>query len=233
MSILHINSRYRDSGDINNFIYSFTSPKTFSSVKLLEVQIPLSWYVINNTNNVFTFTEDSSPLTFRQVTLPVGNYDSSSICTELKTQLDLVGSQVYTVTYNSINSTITISGASAFTLLWSSSPKLAQKLGFSDVISSNSHTSSFPINISPSGVYFLSLDGFGLKSVIKSHKQPTVGNYPLSVVGASNELFVWKNELYDKVNTTVTSGNVRVSLYDSDGVLVPILNDWSFSLWLE
>ena len=233
MALFHINSKYRDSGDINNFTYLFNTTQCLHSVKLLEVQIPLSWYVINESNNVFTFTEDSSPLTFRQVILTNGNYDSTSICTEIKSQMEAVGSQLYTVTFNSITSTITISSVSTFGILWTSSPKLARRLGFSDVTNGLSHTSSFPINLSPSDVYFLNIEGFGISPLIKSHKQPTVGNYPIAVVGASNELFTWSNQLYPKVPTTVTSGNIRISLYDSDGTLVPLLTDWSISFELK
>ena len=55
-----------------------------AAIKILEVQIPFSWYVINQYNNTFIKTVNSVSST---VTIPVGNYSASSLASMLQTVL--------------------------------------------------------------------------------------------------------------------------------------------------
>jgi len=52
-----------------------------AALKILEVQIPFTWNVFNSTNNVFTLTENGS--TTSTITIPVGNYTSTTLSTML------------------------------------------------------------------------------------------------------------------------------------------------------
>lgn len=75
------------------------------AIKVLEVQVPFSWYVINSANNTFLITEDDLgvPLT-ATVTIPIGNYSAVGMATALSASLTSatqVGS-TYTVTYNNL-----------------------------------------------------------------------------------------------------------------------------------
>jgi hypothetical protein len=70
------------------------------AMKVIEVQIPFSWYVFNSVNNTFILTETGEPPA--TVTIPVGNYTASELAPVLATALTTasqVGS-VYTVNYN-------------------------------------------------------------------------------------------------------------------------------------
>ena len=58
-----------------------------AAIKVLEVQIPFSFYVVNSMNNTFLLTI-ASVCTNAVVTLPVGNYNTTSIGAALKTALD-------------------------------------------------------------------------------------------------------------------------------------------------
>lgn len=79
-----------------------------AAMKVIEVQIPFSYYVFNSINNTFTLTESDGggPAT---VTIPVGNYDTVSILTALATALNSasVNSHTYTVTYSAITQKLT------------------------------------------------------------------------------------------------------------------------------
>lgn len=56
--IIHVNSRYRDMGTYDNFTLSINEPPLkYSSVKLLDVSIPQSFYNFTSSNNVITFQE--------------------------------------------------------------------------------------------------------------------------------------------------------------------------------
>ncbi len=71
------------------------------AIKVLEVQIPFSWYVFNSRNNSFTLIETGgSPLT---VTIPIGNYTASALVSVMQTALNAVGiSNTYTVSYSTV-----------------------------------------------------------------------------------------------------------------------------------
>lgn len=77
-----------------------------AAMKILEVQIPFSFYTIDSTNNTFILHE-ATDLT---VTIPVGSYSASSLTTALQNALNAVTTYtagttfttVYTVTYNTL-----------------------------------------------------------------------------------------------------------------------------------
>lgn len=89
------------------------------AIKVLEAQIPFSFYVFNSVNNTFILTEDSDPPV--TVTIPVGNYTSGTLATALQTALNAVhvGGGSYNVTYSSLTDKFTFSisggGSTAYT----------------------------------------------------------------------------------------------------------------------
>ena len=106
-------------------------------IKVLEAQIPASFYTFNALNNVFLlveFYDDGGVVAIRTVgdvpftvTIPVGNYNSTTICAALKTALDESSAaitdynlptvngvtRVYTVTFSNVTGKISIVSDSA------------------------------------------------------------------------------------------------------------------------
>ena len=75
--------------------------ENIAGIKVLEVQIPFSWYIVNNLNNTFILLETSGGNT--TVTIPVGNYTSGTLTTALQTALRAASANtiLYVVSYNS------------------------------------------------------------------------------------------------------------------------------------
>lgn len=104
-----------------------------AALKIVEAQIPFSYYVFyaatadsNSSNNTFTLTEsDGGGAT--TVTIPAGNYTSTTILTALASALNAASanSHTYTVTYSSTTQLLTITsnagGANTFTLTFGTS----------------------------------------------------------------------------------------------------------------
>lgn len=80
----------------------------YDTIAVQNIQIPKTYYGISSGSNSFTITENGTP---RTITLTVGNYNFTSLATELKTQLGLT----YTVTPNASRGTYTIGNSSAIT----------------------------------------------------------------------------------------------------------------------
>ena len=69
-----------------------------AAIKIIEVQIPFTWYVINSGNNTFTMTEITGGTSSALVTLPVGNYTSTQLATNLAAALNLASPNAITYT---------------------------------------------------------------------------------------------------------------------------------------
>jgi hypothetical protein len=115
----------RSTGTLNNPTFVFDTPlENIQGFKVLEVQIPFSYYVIDTFNNTFTLTEPvgGGPFT---VTLVPGNYTISTMTTELERALDdSLGAGDYTVTYSSSTQrfTVTSNVPEAFVLTFGVAP---------------------------------------------------------------------------------------------------------------
>lgn len=106
------------SADWPIFYMGGTPPANVVALKIIEVQIPYSWYSINSKNNTFQLTVTGHAAV--TVTITPGNYTSATLAAELKTRMDAVapGGHIFTVTYASATQkfTFTISGAGTFTV---------------------------------------------------------------------------------------------------------------------
>ena len=66
----------------------FETPlSNIEKMKVLEAEIPFSYYVVNASNNTFSLEEPTIGTT--QVTLPVGNYTSTNMSSTLSSALTL------------------------------------------------------------------------------------------------------------------------------------------------
>lgn len=77
-------------------------------VQLLNAQIPVSFYTINYTNNLFRFTTVAIAPTILTVTVPPGNYNANNLITTLKGLIDTaIGDTSSLLTINSITGKMT------------------------------------------------------------------------------------------------------------------------------
>jgi len=82
--------------------------QNIAAIKILEVQVPFTFYIFNTTNNTFLLNETGqSPVT---VTIPVGNYSITQFQTVLATALTSasLNTHTYSVSYDSPTQKITI-----------------------------------------------------------------------------------------------------------------------------
>lgn len=236
--MLHISSRYRTQGTFDDFTVQ-VPPTQGKCVRLLDAAIPQTQYVINENNNVLSFTEVLAGPTINTytATLTPGSYSASALAAELKTQMEVPSALTYTVSYDSITNTFTISTTETFILSFSVAGSPAAQLGFDTVDTdlAMSVTSTRGVNLSPPLYLFLSIEGLGLPSVKVASLQPAGGNFPLVMQGNSYTVSIFGSQTSYSVDLrhTGNSGNLRVRLTDADGKLAGIRSDWAFTLLLE
>jgi len=138
-----------------------------TAIKVLEVQIPFSYYVINSLNNTFTLTESTGPST--TVTLPEGNYNSVTLIAALGAALTTASSNTYTYTVTYLPAsgkmTITSNAGSVFTLGFgsttddgSTNPRLHIGFTAGDTVSNGSGVLITPNGIQITGPNYMYLN---------------------------------------------------------------------------
>lgn len=112
-------------------------------MKVLEVQIPFSYYAFNGVNNTFTLLENAvGPAT---VTIPVGNYTTTSLCIAMGAALTAasINHTTYLVTYSTLTAKFSITSNSLLAYSFSFGPSNISPMiliGFNQGQSTVSHS---------------------------------------------------------------------------------------------
>jgi hypothetical protein len=141
--------------------YLIRTLNNIAAIKVLQAEIPFSYYVVNSFNNTFSLTEPAGTAT---VTIPVGNYNSSTMATALATALTTTSAglsgRTYTVSYSQLVEKFTITASVGdFSLTFGASNETnpRQILGFPSGVSTSSGsvlTASFTSQLTgPNYVY--------------------------------------------------------------------------------
>jgi len=224
----YTNEPYNASWNLTN--YTPGSSKD-STIALQSVILPNLVYPVNSNNNTVLFSEDGAG-SFT-ATLTEGTYSSSEIISELKTKMDAVGSNAYTVTYNSNTFKITIatSGTSVQLLEDSTAQKV---LGFPSTGSADasSITSSYPIRLD--GSQYVDIITSLPSSNIVSDNRPVFTRIPLAV--AYGELLFYmppvKQSLPLKHDSVITL-DMRLTDDEGNSFELPINANIQYTFQIE
>jgi len=114
-------------------------------LSLVNAQIPISWYIINYTNNMFKIKLGNN--TEQIFTIPVGNYNANSLITTLNL---LINDSNFIITISKITGKITFTYNNSFIIYTNIDNSIGIILGFelNNVYNStNSLTCPYPLNL--------------------------------------------------------------------------------------
>jgi hypothetical protein len=206
------------------------------TVQVQNAQIPISFYNINIYNNILNITYNATPYS---LTLTRGNYNSTTLITEIVAQLATNAIIDITIAISSITGLLTFTRAGSLNFTINSTGTLNKVLGFELGIAYTSIggilTPPFPLNL-------LGL----LKLKIASYELQT-GNFDSSVDGTLNILATIPIEagsfgliLYDNISNTQsiirnpTLDGFDLKIYGDDENLVNFNNvGWNITLLLS
>jgi hypothetical protein len=127
---------YKNSNYLSDVMFAFAGLVVDDStilqrqVTILNAQIPVSFYIINYTNNVFIFRNMATSTNYT-ITIGVGNYNSSNFITTVQTAILTVTGLTITITLNKIDGKLTFSSSTNYKILSSnSSTTSSQIFGF-------------------------------------------------------------------------------------------------------
>ena len=81
-----------------------------SYISVVNAQIPMSYYLITSANNILCYNT-MSPVLVMNLYIPVGNYNSYTLC-EILTSLFLANGKTITITVSSVNGKINFAQSS-------------------------------------------------------------------------------------------------------------------------
>lgn len=244
---VHIDSRDRDYDvfpDSSSFVVELPETlKNISSAVLVSAELPLSYYVFTAArgNTSLTVTLDSTTHT---VTIPDGNYTTSSMVTALQTALNDAFSGNFTVTISPTTMKCTISHNGALAVDTTAATKktewgLGYYLGFArGVVTSgtDSVTGTYVATMNPEN--YLLLDIEELNGIGQSAMYAAGGSGRRSFAKVPLNGDSYQYNYYDKTLTYVDVrpqltklDKLRVSIRFHDGTVVDLNGgEWSMSL---
>lgn len=196
---VYLNSKYasyQNNGDKrSNVIFYFEEAITVPPYVDIETSVesvvmPLSFYIVNETNNKLLINDNNNSL--QTYIVPEGNYQANT----LKTALSAIVSGLYTVSYSSTTNKYTFQRSNNTNFTIRSDSTILNILGFS----SKSHTSvgglltsDKVVDLSGNNQLLIEFSNFGTRNLDSrvGRRTPIFLNLP---VNASNgDILVWEN----------------------------------------
>lgn len=151
---------YKNGDFLSNMIFGFSGllkdePDIIQrQITLSNAQLPVSFYIVNYTNNVFIIKNNTSGISYT-ITIPIGNYNSTNFISIVTSLILSVASITMTISIDSTTGRLSFSSSVNFSFMSSLSTCTANQLfGFSNssnLVSSLSGTykatAPYPLNL--------------------------------------------------------------------------------------
>lgn len=229
---VNIDSKDRISGTNENFEIKLSkSIERVKNIDIVSVEVPWTFYVLNSTNNVLSFTVGATP---HSITVSPGNYDAITFV-QLIQQLMNATASGFSVAWSSTNYKITFSNASSFNIIYSTST-ISSLIGLTaDSGATTSFTCQGVINLSgPNYIYIKSTVLVQPKvrlPFVSSDESTTL--YKVQVSTGPGTTLIEKNlfPIPIRYGTRQTIQQFDLRLTDSDGVTLDLNGQrWSMTI---
>lgn len=150
MRKLILDSNRASNGDKNQPKWTLAEPISCDRIRYNSIILPLSWDIVNDSNNKVSFYDNGMGSTPRSFSIPDGTYSPDDLVAALTTGFSAQGTQTYTVSYDHVSGKITISAAtSPFKVMYpgTTASKLLGLLGTQQSDPGTTITFSNPIDL--------------------------------------------------------------------------------------
>jgi len=207
-------------------------------LELVNAQVPISWYLINSTNNQFS-TSTNGETTFQIWTLPVGNYNATTFITMFQTYMG----SAFTVSFSSITNTFTFTyGYGAWTLTDIGCNSIFSIIGFGSGIKYHSTGTPIATIQAPFSVAFGGLSKVNIKtstfnlsnsdSYAKGNVQ-TICSLPVSSIQGG---YIFYNNMtnFKSIFRNHELSSINIQIQDPQNNYIDFNNvDWTITLQID
>lgn len=215
-----------------------------SYISVVNAQIPMSYYLITSTNNKLSYNTQS-PIFIQDLYIPVGNYNSYTLCEKL-ISLFLAQGIIINITVSSINGLINFAQSSSIFLIYPYQvypsnliiSSIAPLIGLTNttIYSGTSITGNYPVNLLGTKRIKIKSSVLAINSLssINSSYSNTIAIIPVDNSFFSLINYENKNELNKNIIKVSTIENLDIQLTDDDDNLINFNNfDWAITLCIS
>jgi hypothetical protein len=202
-------------------------------VTVLNAQIPVSFYIIDETNNILYYLQGAAQKT---IIIPVGNYNGNQLVTALNAGFTANSTDI-TASLNTLNGllvfTVTVP---ALTYTFQSTSTIKKILGFdSNLITSTFITLPYQLNLLGKKKIFI--NSYNLRNSAYTSKNlgfvQTVATIPVDQPPYNMINYVSATDLEKVILTNRTVDTIDIQIFDEDNNYINFRNiDWSITLCL-
>ena len=203
-------------------------------VTVLNAQIPVSFYIIDETNNVLKYLQNYVSKT---ITLNVGNYNGNQLVSTLNASFIANGSSV-TVSLNSSTGVLTFIPGAGGPYGFSSTSTIKSILGFTEDISSTFFPVIMPYQLNLLGKKKIFINSNNLRNSAFSSKSlscvQTIATVPVDQPPYSMISYVSVSDLEKIILSNKTVDMIDIEIVDENNNYVNFRGiDWSITLCLS
>ena len=215
-----------------------------SYISVVNAQIPMSYYLITSTNNKLSYNTQS-PIFIQDLYVPVGNYNSYTLCEKL-ISLFLAQGIIINITVSSINGLINFAQSSSIFLIYPYQvypsnliiSSIAPLIGLTNttIYSGTSITGNYPVNLLGTKRIKIKSSALAINSLssVNSSYNNTIAIIPVDNSFFSLINYENKNELNKNIIKVSTIENLDIQLTDDDDNLINFNNfDWALTLCIS
>jgi len=190
----------------------------YKTIGLKSITFVNTLFAVNANTNTLVFEEDGAGTDFT-ATLTIGDYTATTLATELKTQLDSAGANVYTVTYNSNTFKYTIATAGTSIRLLDTSTCL-EVIGFTAQTAFQTTSTTSDLVVRLDGAQYVSvITNLNSMNIASNSYSNILERIPISV--AIGDLVTYEpNEITYQSFHAGSLDNLALRLYDDKDVCV-------------
>ena len=201
-------------------------------ITVLNAQFPVSFYIIDDTNNILNYTQASVP---KSITIPIGNYNGNQMVTTLNTGFTNNGSSI-TTSLNSQNGILNFIITDGFSYTFLSTSTIKSILGFdSNITSITLITMPYQLNLLGKKKIFINSNNlrnsaFTSKSLSSVQTIATipVDKPPYEMINYTSVSDLEKNILFNR-----SLDVLDIQIVDEDNKYINFQNiNWSITLCL-
>lgn len=202
-------------------------------VTVLNAQIPVSFYIIDETNNVLNYLENTTP---KNIIIPVGNYNGNQLVTALNAGFTANATDI-TTSLNTLNGLLVFTVTTpALTYTFQSTSTIKKILGFdSNLITSTFITLPYQLNLLGKKKIFI--NSYNLRNSAYTSKNlgfvQTVATIPVDQPPYNMINYVSATDLEKVILTNRSVDTIDIQIFDEDNNYINFRNiDWSITLCL-
>lgn len=201
-------------------------------ITIIDAQIPVSFYTINSSNQVLTVISGGNTYTLN---ITNGNYNATSLITELKTKIATIPTLTATIVINKSTGKLTFTFSSSVQLVYATST-IGTILGLTANLTGTSITLQQPLNLL--GVKKLNIKSNALQ--VSNFSSENLGNASILLSIPNNEAqfnmisFTNQNNLNNCVLNADIVDVIDIQIVDETNTLIDFNNqDWSMTIGIS